>query len=364
MRMFVFLGPTLAAAEAARLLPARYLPPIQRGDILRLLESRPDAIGIVDGYFDSVRSVWHKEILVALRRGVHVFGAASMGALRAAELAPFGMVGVGEVFRWYRDGIVDADDEVAVVHGPAESGFRRMSDALVDIRDACRAAREAGVISAELARTLVSRSAELHYPTRSLRLLPGFAAEEGQDPAALRDFLDGYGSGLKERDARALLTHMAEVRDRRPGPLEVDYHVERTVFLERLEHEIELTSSAGTSRPPAEEDVLRTGETVAVLRKKVLLRLLARQEAERLGLRAGDDEVQLAVDDFRRRCGLLTLADTQAWAAAEGVTSDDLVEVITDGVLIDKLEQLYGHRIDGGLPRQVRMSTARGWRES
>ena len=56
------------------------------------------AIGIVDGYFEGVLSVWHKEILWAMAEGIHVFGSASMGALRAAELHPFGMHGTGRIF--------------------------------------------------------------------------------------------------------------------------------------------------------------------------------------------------------------------------------------------------------------------------
>src|SRR5688572_32760283 len=55
------------------------------------------------------------------RSGVRVFGAASMGALRAAELQPFGMIGVGQVFQAYRRGHLTDDDEVAVAHGPARS---------------------------------------------------------------------------------------------------------------------------------------------------------------------------------------------------------------------------------------------------
>ena len=66
--------------------------------------TRPRAVGIIDGYFQQVPSVWHKEILWAMAQGVHVFGSASMGALRAAELAPFGMRGVGLIFEAYRDG--------------------------------------------------------------------------------------------------------------------------------------------------------------------------------------------------------------------------------------------------------------------
>ena len=56
----------------------------------------PGAIGVIDGYFDGVPSVWHKEILWALSQGIRVFGGASMGALRAAELDGFGMTGVSD----------------------------------------------------------------------------------------------------------------------------------------------------------------------------------------------------------------------------------------------------------------------------
>ena len=75
------------------------------------------AIGIIDGYFENIPSVWHKEILWAMSQGIHVFGSASMGALRAAELAPFGMEGVGAIFEAYRDGWLEDDDEVASEDG-------------------------------------------------------------------------------------------------------------------------------------------------------------------------------------------------------------------------------------------------------
>lgn len=40
--------------------------------------------------------------------------------LRAAELHSFGMEGVGRILESYRDGILTDDDEVALVHGPAD----------------------------------------------------------------------------------------------------------------------------------------------------------------------------------------------------------------------------------------------------
>src|SRR5581483_7019006 len=142
----VFVGPTVSLDEARAELDAVYLPPTAQGDVYRVARSRPWAIGIVDGYFERVPSVWHKEVLWAMAQGVHVYGSASMGALRAAELEPFGMVGVGRIFERYRDGDLEEDDAVAVAHGPAETGFRPLSEALVNVQSTLAAAMTASVL--------------------------------------------------------------------------------------------------------------------------------------------------------------------------------------------------------------------------
>src|SRR5688572_11448701 len=134
MTTLIYIGPTLPADEVQRALPAAMLmPPAAVGDILRASRMRGvRRIAIVDGYFERMAAVWHKEILVALERGIMVYGAASMGALRAAELAQFGMIGVGLIYRGYARGALVADDEVAVAHLPGEYGYRAVSDALVN----------------------------------------------------------------------------------------------------------------------------------------------------------------------------------------------------------------------------------------
>ena len=131
MSIFVFVGPTLGVEEARTILDATYLPPASQGDVFRLVATHDARIvGIIDGHFQEVPSVWHKELLWAMSQGVHVLGAASMGALRAAELAAFGMVGEGRIFEAYRTGVLEPydapfedDDEVAVVYAPAELGL-------------------------------------------------------------------------------------------------------------------------------------------------------------------------------------------------------------------------------------------------
>jgi TfuA protein len=64
MRAAVFIDRTTAAAA----LTAEFLPPVERGDIDRLLdrERPPEVIGIVDGKFLQALSVSPKEVLRAV----------------------------------------------------------------------------------------------------------------------------------------------------------------------------------------------------------------------------------------------------------------------------------------------------------
>ena len=91
-------------------------------------------IVIVDAYFGHVPSVWHKEILFALVNGIQVWGAGSTGALRAVELEPFGMPGVGTVFRLFRRGILSDDDEVCVTHLPKQYAYTSITYPMINLR--------------------------------------------------------------------------------------------------------------------------------------------------------------------------------------------------------------------------------------
>jgi hypothetical protein len=184
-----FLGPSLPAAEARGF---TVLPPAQQGDVWRALRRRPSAIALIDGVFESRPSVWHHEILDALDSGVAVFGGASMGALRAAELRTFGMVGVGRIFRWYRDGDVIDDAEVALLHADAEHAWRQLTVPLVNIRWAA-----SQTLPRTRARALVENCARIFYQDRTwprvLELLP----------PSLHDRFRALD--LKADDARAVL---------------------------------------------------------------------------------------------------------------------------------------------------------------
>jgi hypothetical protein len=231
MRAVVFLGPSLPAAEARRVLRADYRPPVSQGDVLRAVAERPRVIGIVDGYFERVPSVWHKEILWAMSQGIHVVGAASMGALRAAELGAFGMVGVGEIFAGFAGGELEADDEVAIAHGAAEDGFRSLSEALVNIRATLRAAAGEGVIGEAVHGELLRLARAAFYADRCYPQILAEGARAGlpeRDLAALRAWLPGGRVDQKRLDALALLGVVKELAGPRVAPKEVRYTFEHT----------------------------------------------------------------------------------------------------------------------------------------
>ena len=121
-RIIVFLGPSLDQASAAKILAAEYRPPAKRGDILAAVADGADIIGLIDGVFHQDCAVTHREILTAVKGGITVVGASSMGALRAAEMDTLGMTGIGRIYHMYKDGTITSDDEVALVFDPV-SGY-------------------------------------------------------------------------------------------------------------------------------------------------------------------------------------------------------------------------------------------------
>jgi hypothetical protein len=331
MSTCVFLGPTLAVADAAKILHSTFLPPVRQGDVYRVVsQQRPCAIGIVDGYFQWVPAVWHKEILWAIDQGVHVFGAASMGALRAAELAPFGMRGVGCIFKAYRegrfpgpdDGPFEDDDEVAVVHGPAESGYRGGSEAMVNMRCTLAKAAHEGVITEPTRRVLVAEAKAAFFPDRSYAHLLAYGRVSGlpeHELMALVDWLPHGRVDQKRADALAMLTSISEFLAMDLPPAKASFTFERTVAWHNAETAF---------RASAEH---RAAALLAALR-------IDTADCEHLG------EEQLRDWYFRRIAGTAVPADFAGWMRNSGYTDS---EEFHHAVFVEYLRQVPG---PGGRP--------------
>jgi hypothetical protein len=229
----VHTGPTLSAAEVHAVLPGAVVhPPVAATDLLRLPVSRGDVVVIIDGYFHQAQAVRHKEILLLLERGVEVWGTASMGALRAAELHTLGMRGSGAVFRLFTSGLIDGDDEVGVTHGPAERGYPILADALVNIRYTLRRLVRDGLVGPQEAAAFQSAAAATPFERRTPPELVAAAVDAGMDA----DVAERIGTLLverrvdvKKRDALLALRrigHDASARSpRRPAVVSDSAHV-------------------------------------------------------------------------------------------------------------------------------------------
>ena len=206
--MVVFTGPSLHPCEAATLLDATFRPPIKRGDLDALIVSRPDAVGIIDGEFYQSLAISPKEVLALLEAGVAVYGAASLGALRAVELQRYGMIGVGSVFRLFQRGVLDCDDEVALSY--CKETWRAVSEPLVNTRYGLRAAVRKGVLGRMEAMRIVAELRRTYFPERTRELTLRVAREvAGAERArALGTLLAREAHNVKGLDARRLLERL------------------------------------------------------------------------------------------------------------------------------------------------------------
>jgi hypothetical protein len=347
VKVIVFCGPTIDAEDVRREIDADVRPPAARGDVLRAGLERPAAIALVDGYFHRVPSVWHKEILWAMAEGIHVVGSASMGALRAAELAPFGMEGFGEIFQSFVSGACCDDDEVAVVHGPAEQGYRSLSEAMVNIRATVRAAQAAGIVSESAREVLEALAKRTSYPQRNYSAL--LAGAQGAAPAdelrRLRDWLPVGRVDQKRRDAQTML---AAVRERqRAGWLKktVDYDFAVTDAWNMLRAEVTLeTDQRAGNHDIAMEDLTDELLLAGRLGRDAmggLARALCLEQAARWSGVADDAAVAGAAEDFRRERGLLGPDEFDGWLQAQSLRGDDVDEYFRHETVVRRARVVY-----------------------
>jgi hypothetical protein len=345
-----FIGPSMRPAEVRAefdglTADVHILPPIQQGDVLRLMHDLPDVLAIIDGNFLQAPAVLHKEILLALERGTRVLGAASLGALRAAELDLYGMEGVGTIYGWYRDGIIDGDDEVAVLHTLADDGFRQLTEPLVNIRHHVQQAREAGVLSARTGAVIIGSAKRLCFSERTYERVLKDARRRiaaASELAAFRQFVRRHGVDLKHADALALVrTVAARVRGDEPWPAPLPLAVPRTKHVRIHERDYAGHSARGRHVPDAAALALcqLLDESFPELFRRVALRSLAVDEARERGLAV--DRAEVLRDRFRREHGLASDPAYRAWLDAHYLSEPDLSTVLRDIELEERLLALY-----------------------
>ena len=212
-RAVIFAGPSLPPAFRPGHPTLEYRPPVRQGEVYEAALTRPAIIGIIDGYFEVTPTVWHKEILWAMTQGIHVYGSASIGALRAAELYPFGMTGVGRIFAAYRDGILTDDDEVAVLHGPKELGYPAVTEAMVNIRATLDKSAAEGILDGASVTSLSQIGKMLFYKKRSWGTMMRLGVAGGLHSGLLGDLAEWLRCGRVDQKRADALDTIAAIRD-------------------------------------------------------------------------------------------------------------------------------------------------------
>lgn len=227
----VFVGPSLPDAHVHANADAEivFRPPARQGDVMRALGEGATVIALIDGLFEGVAPVWHKELLFALSKGVAVYGASSMGALRAAECAPFGMIGVGRIFEAYRDGLRDDDADVALLHGPAELGYPTLTVPIVNVDATLQNAVVLNRLSDRDAARLGQAARAIFYKERSWKRI---VQRAGLDWREMAQVLKDADTDQKRLDAMELLNGLDGQYP--PGNAPSPWHFNSTPVWRRL----------------------------------------------------------------------------------------------------------------------------------
>ena len=293
--LIVFLGPSLPRREAKAVVKADYRPPARQGDVFRALIDRPRVIALIDGVFGGEPSVWHHELMAALAAGVTVFGASSMGALRAVELASEGMIGIGKIFQHYLRNDFADDADVALLHADRTRGYRPLTVPLVNVLATAEKARREKVLTLRETSALVAAARKLFFQDRTWATV---LAEAGpQVTAKLGPWLEGgHAVDQKALDARECLeTARAFITSSAGGPIARPFSGSSFVRRRRLLD----THARGLERLAARADAeaLESDGT-----RRMILAALARAggvevtEAERAAARALVPARALAAD--------------------------------------------------------------------
>ncbi len=211
VKIIIYTGLSLPFDEAKEILDSTdgveviYKRPIKRGDLGRDIKENPDIIGIIDGVFHQNSAVGHKEILNVIKSGIIVFGASSMGALRASELDTLGMIGIGYVYEQYASGKIDSDDDVAVMLD--SETLQALSEPLINMRYVFENAEEKNILTEKEKNELLSIAKRTYYPKRNYAQTLNESSLDNDKKDNLIDFIR-KSDDIKKEDAKKLIIHI------------------------------------------------------------------------------------------------------------------------------------------------------------
>ena len=285
-----------------------------------------------------------------------------MGALRAAELDQFGMLGVGRIYEDFRNGLLEDDDEVAVAHGGPDEHFVAQSDALVNIRTTLQDAVKEGIVSSETAATLIELIKKEFFPNRSYQALLQLGVMAGVAEAeltSLREWLPKGRRDQKKENALEMLHMMAQME--REGIRHTPNFVfQHTRFFERARRSA--ASSPIQVRSDADritlEDILGELKLEPIhyreLRAAALIRGLCIREAQHAKFGFDSQQLQNTADAFRAERGLRSIDDTDQWLHDNELSRAQFKALMREQVVLDAVSRMLADECEVHMRSELR----------
>jgi hypothetical protein len=317
-KVIVYIGPSLSLEKARAIEPDLiYKTPAKQSDIVSDIENEnPTHLILIDGEFHQNLSVWVKEIVYALHKGLKVYGSSSMGALRAADLERCGMVGYGQIYEWYRDGIIDDDSEVAVSYS---EDYSKATVPLVNIR--------ASVKDEDGLNRILELSRGIHYSSRWAESLKVLFKKNGIKPFKIID--------QKAIDAEGLLRNFRSLKTDSPIPgpeslttlFRAQHERDRKVDGVSIQH---IESHAALSLDNIQEEIWNAGN-----------RSIALLACNYIDVRVSRDDLAIEFSRLMKRLEIKDKEELLKWIDDNHLNQDSFKEFLTDNARIRKLQGAF-----------------------
>ena len=288
-----------------------------------------------------------------------------MGALRAAELHSFGMVGIGRIFEAFRDGILEDDDEVALHHGPAQTGYIPLSEPMVNIRATLECALKQDIISKSAENQLIDLAKYEYYPKRNWKNLLSLGHENmiaKNELVKLEKWLPENRIDQKFDDAISMLNAMSEYVARGQTNNETNYHLEWTVMWDKAVWTANQTPKDRQQLNNMKNWILDELRLKPRFFTKIQKNAIARFVAEETNIQENEvintREIQKAITLFRSERGLLMKTQLDNWLIENDLDMIGLENLIRSDLMLAQFCRSCGDSLNDHLLAELRLTGA------
>lgn len=350
MKIIVFSGPSLGEIPNINNDDIIWLPPAGQGDFLSAVHRlKPDVAVIIDTLIWPHTTVWHKEIIWALSKGVRVIGTAAVGALRAAELSFCGMKGWGQVYDQAAAGNLEDDAEVFCIWEKNDSGYKRLTEPLVNIRATLDTSKVKTILTMEERTVFFKTAQQIYYKNRTFNTIKEAMAADGMSVKSAESILScvqEYYVDVQLNDAIETLKQISDPqflpKPLSPETMDIPIDDRGSIFRMLYDNDRIVERDGITMRLNEIGNFVTTHhKNIEPLVYNAFNRDLTLILADQVGLCVPDDDIAAYSLKFRRKSGLMDNESFGEWLTANDMNLEDFSRLMEEETLIRQLHTSF-----------------------